>query len=337
MQIGPTRLPIELLQVIFRHAVTSQLDTNPRCAAELQLVSRETQSWLLPSLFRVLVVYWPYFGTYTTPSLTFFFRLLANPCAPPRAFVRHVIILHGPSSAEDIKASHSTDRESWAVDTVAVEGRACIKRLQLLRLAPRRVIIPGTLYGLRDFVNAHWDSPRESTVGIDEVRMVWPIQTRGPLGQEHPDEESLQMTHQQQLRMIEYSQRHSRQWPSEFHVRRSFLLHVRPCKDQDIQRTVEVVQKLFRGPGLDIVLALQDPRSLRNAEGLAWTQRSLCVALNSALDDGTNVSSRLRVQLENSAIRPVTCKEYIGALREEWEAEFISERISLEAALSKLL
>ena len=51
-----TPLPIELLEDVFRTATVQQLDTSPRDAADLQLVSRETREWVLPVLFSVLVI-----------------------------------------------------------------------------------------------------------------------------------------------------------------------------------------------------------------------------------------------------------------------------------------
>ena len=91
-----TRLPVELLEAVFREAAAQQLDTSPWNAAALQLVSRETRDWVRPVLFYVLFVRFPPPGSHNSSSLEFFYHLLANPTAAPRIHVQHVVIVAPP-------------------------------------------------------------------------------------------------------------------------------------------------------------------------------------------------------------------------------------------------
>ncbi|KAH7102399.1 hypothetical protein BKA62DRAFT_700242 [Auriculariales sp. MPI-PUGE-AT-0066] len=98
-------LPMELIERVLEDAAVELLDQDHvYSAARLQLVSRSARTWLIRTIYRVLVVHLP--GP-TQPlgcdsrSWALFAHLLTNPIAMPRENVRHLFFIGDPRNQEN--------------------------------------------------------------------------------------------------------------------------------------------------------------------------------------------------------------------------------------------
>ena len=171
-----TRLPVELLEDVFREAAAQQLDTSPRNAAALQLISRETRDWVLPILFSVLVVHFPPFYSPQTPSLKFFCHLIDNPSAAPRAHVRHLMIITSIVARLN-EFWEPANLVPWKLDSIVYENQALqlIECIWMLQLIPECMFLhPSTEFRLHGLIFALWSPSPVLPITFKGLHAGWP-------------------------------------------------------------------------------------------------------------------------------------------------------------------
>jgi len=327
-----TRLPVELLENILIEAATQQLDTNPRGAAELQLVSREVCEWLRPTLFFVLVVRYSPWPARNTPSVGFFHHLLMYPPATARAHVRHLVIITSPNHTA--RVTFPLLLRPWSLDSVAFEGESnWPAKLNTLRLRPRRVFLhPSTPDGLCDFLSAHWkswSSSWEAHDGLDEFHVGWPAQN-AMIAPTELRGSSAEHSRQELMGNVEDLVPHSLIKPL---TQRTIIIELGFLADSDIAHVLQLLHLLFIGPALRVVLVLICQMTATNTPVLSRTHKSLCVALKFHFD-GWIISTRLAFVLNNCTVRPQTGEEYARAARGGREGSIKFGTISLDDALA---
>jgi len=314
-----TPLPIELLEDIFRKATAQQLDTSPRDAAALQLVSRETREWVLPVLFSVLVFHLPPFNSPKTPSLEFFHHLLVNSSAVPRAYVQHIVII--PSLGARVGQYEESARfVPWKLDSVAcdVHDYKLLECIAFSHLAPGRVFMyPPMKLGIPFLASAHWNSFILPPLDL-ELHTGWPEQL---------SEEDLRSIVMAVKVFADKTIGRSLQLPQ-----RSIVIDLGSLNDSGIPYVKGFLEQLFRGPPLPIVLVIPYRASTIDT-AMSSTHRSLCATLKSELDE-TLTTGRLSIALSDGTIRPRTGKEHAQAVRGGWKGPTSSGTISLNEALA---
>jgi len=314
-----TPLPIELLEDVFRTATVQQLDTSPRDAADLQLVSRETREWVLPVLFSVLVIRIPSLDSPKTPSMGFFHHLLINPSATPRAHVQHMVIIASPGARieESEEAAHFVQ---WKLDSIAcdVHDFRLLECIESSHLAPGRVFMyPPTKLGIPFFVSAHWNQFMLPPFDL-ELHTGWP---------EQPSEEDLRIIVMAVGDFADQTISRSVQLPQ-----RSIVIDLGSLNGSEISYVKGFLEQLFRGPPLPVVLVIPCTMSTTDT-AMSSTHRSLCATLESELD-GAVTAGRLSIALNDGSIRPRTGQEHARALRGGWKGPTSSGTISLSEALA---
>jgi len=329
------RLPVELLQKIFVQAVQIQLDSNPHDAANLQLVSYATREYLLPTIFYVLVVHWPAYENPRGPptrSLQFLLYLLADPNSPPRAHVRHIVILP-PAIGQSDTHRHGTQSDfvEWAIDSVTLAPDQPMQWLSELRLVPQRVFMPQPGFGFSECLNlvsAGWRS-NPALRAVKELRIACPIirrpeslaaDIRVPIPAVDAvgriDVPTLALYHFAPLpRLLETTER------------LKLRIHLDVQSTVQIKSAVILVEAALRLLARQVVLVVRDFRGINDEAASA--QRALCMAL--AESPNLILSPRLAVQLAHRRAIPETGQEYAAALREGLTGDLFGEGVSLAA------
>jgi len=323
-----TLLPVELLQDVFRAAAAQQIDTNPRGAAALQLISRETRELVRPVLFLVLIIRVPPSDSSKTPSLEFFHHLLLNPFSAPRAYVQHIVII-APSNASVEEPEDLAHIVPWKLDSVAFEVKhlpllAC---MESLRLTPGRVFIhPPTPIRIPFFVNAHWYQYLLPPIDL-ELHVTWPDRQ----SERHRGYTQDFLGHTVKA-IRTFAHKTLGSFAHQF-ARRSLIIELGFLADSEVPYVKHFLEDLSLGPPLTAVLVIPCPASATNGTFMSTTQRSLLTDLKAHLDE-TVISTRLTIALNDGTIRPQTGDEYARAVRGGWKGPINSGTISLDDALA---
>jgi len=325
-----TRLPVELLQKIFVQAVQIQLDSNPQEAANLQLVSHATREYLLPTIFYVLIVHWPAYEVPRDPptrSLQFLLYLLANPNSPPRAHVRHIVILP-PAIGQLDTYRQETQSEfvEWAIDSVTLAPDQRMQWVSELCLVPQRVFMPQPGFGFAECMTLAYAGWRNDPTlrALKELRIACPIIRRSLAGNSGTMPE-VDLVGRIDVRTMAH---YCFNIPSgQLATTESLKLriHLDVGTTAQIESAVMLVKATLQLPALQVVLVVRDFRGI-NGEA-ARAQRALCIAFVQAPD--LILSPRLGIQLAHRCSRPETGQEYATALRDGLAGELFGEGVSL--------
>jgi len=150
------KLPLEIVGLILEQLTRDLRQSSLRSAAELQLVSRRTRAWVLPTLFYVLIVYLPEGRmpmVRKSSSLAFLIGLLENQQSPPRRHIRHIVLTAtgNETSAPAVPLVSPEPRTATAplhIDSLTLaQDRNCTD-IRLLNLIPRRLLIINSSRGV---------------------------------------------------------------------------------------------------------------------------------------------------------------------------------------------
>ena len=143
------QLPLEIVGPILEHLTRDLRQSSLRSAAALQLVSRRTRAWVLPTLFYVYVVYLPKTQLSMArkwSSLAFLIGLIENQQSPPRRHIRHIVFTTSENrySFSTVPFSPLGLRIRTApmhIDSLTLAQGQYRTDIRLLNLIPRRLLV----------------------------------------------------------------------------------------------------------------------------------------------------------------------------------------------------
>jgi len=325
-----TPLPIEVVGEILERAARATINTEPKFAAALQLVSRIASTWLLPILYEVFVVNWPQDGQQDTPSLAYLLRYFTDEHASrTRPHIRHIVFVLS-TEQEDVQplelSPFDVTRE-WKLESVAGDEFDFLKIMVQLQLRPRRIflhedggcgiIIFGALVQQRAHERKVPPVLQAICDQLEEVETACVIHPAGGI-HEADSRATAGDVRSELCRMME----------NVLEERPTRSIHMRIVVDLDgqdsVTNAVQLVVTLLRCPGVYVTLVLPLLANIQNGHDAAskvWnpepTARVFCDALSNeeALSVGSQLRHKLRITLGNECQRAKNSVEYARAIR----------------------
>jgi len=314
-------LPIELVGTVLEHAARIAIDNDPSFALDLLLVSRITQSWLLPVIYSVFVVRCPQEGVEATPSLAFLLRLsTAQHHHSVRQYIRHIVFIL-PEGSSELNLPYLAVPHEWDLDSIAGSCDVLDVVLQL-QLRPRRVFLTdnddcaGIMFAALVMRRLCNEDPSDEFKAIsDQLQEVMtPCVIHPPVDEQESTVDDVIAYLKEALGAVSEEQS-------------SRTIHLRVILDlvnhDSVASAVRLLLSVLRYTRVMITCSLPLSRSVDlwgDVTGICDTDstvRALCDALASGQEvaGGDYLSEAVKVTFEYEEERPKTALDYARAVR----------------------